>query len=91
MVAGQRIQVGFGHAGQTVTVASIGDIFHVYDGDLLLVQVANTTTSPSPGSRPASQSRPAQHPKDQEIRRKREWARLEKGSDETVRSEDASP
>ena len=32
--------------GETVTVASIGNSFHVYDGDLLLVQVANTTTKP---------------------------------------------
>jgi hypothetical protein len=46
MVAGQRIHVGFGHSGLTVTVATVGDQFHIYDGDLLLVQVANTTAKP---------------------------------------------
>jgi hypothetical protein len=46
MVAGQRIQVGYGHAGLTVTVAVIDNAFHVYDGDVLLAQVADTSTKP---------------------------------------------
>jgi hypothetical protein len=46
MVAGQRIQVGFGHAGITVTVAAAGDRFQVYDDDRMLVEVARTTTKP---------------------------------------------
>ena len=46
MVAGQRIQVGFGHAGETVTVASVGGSFQIYDGDLLLLQVPNATDKP---------------------------------------------
>jgi hypothetical protein len=46
MVAGQRIQVGYGHAGLTVTVAVTGNAFHVYDGDVLLAQVADTSTKP---------------------------------------------
>jgi transposase InsO family protein len=46
VVAGQRIQVGYGHAGLTVTVAVIGNAFHVYDGDVLLAQVVDTSTKP---------------------------------------------
>ena len=46
MVAGQRIQVGYGHAGLTVDVAVVGDSFHVYDGDVLLAQVVDTATKP---------------------------------------------
>jgi hypothetical protein len=46
MVAGQRIHVGYGHAGLTVTIAVIGDRFHVYDGDVLLAQVVDTSTKP---------------------------------------------
>jgi hypothetical protein len=46
MVAGQRIQVGFGHAGLTVTVTADDDRFQVYDDDRLLVEVVRTTTKP---------------------------------------------
>jgi hypothetical protein len=46
MVAGQRIQVGFAHAGLTVTVTAAGDRFQVYDDDRVLVEVVRTTTKP---------------------------------------------
>jgi hypothetical protein len=46
MVAGQRIQAGFGHAGLTVTVAARGDTFQVYDENLLLTEVPRVTTKP---------------------------------------------
>ena len=40
------IQVGIGHAGETVTVAAVGDRFEVRDDDRLLVDVGRTTTKP---------------------------------------------
>jgi hypothetical protein len=43
-VAGQRIQVGIGHAGRTVTVEQADTSFRVYDADQLLVEVTRTTT-----------------------------------------------
>lgn len=43
-VAGQRIHVGLGHAGQTVVVESADHTFRVYDGDRMLTEVARTTT-----------------------------------------------
>jgi hypothetical protein len=44
MVAGQRIQVGIGHTGETITVAAVGDRFEVSDDDRLLAEVGRTTT-----------------------------------------------
>jgi len=46
MVAGQRIHIGFGHAGLTVTVAPIDDRFHIYDDERLVADVPRTTTKP---------------------------------------------
>jgi hypothetical protein len=46
MVAGQRIQVGFGHAGLTVTVTAAGDSFQIYDEDRLLIEVPRMTSKP---------------------------------------------
>ena len=46
MVAGQRINVGIGHAGETVTVTADGDRFHVHNDERLLVEVARTTAKP---------------------------------------------
>jgi hypothetical protein len=46
MVAGQRITVGIGHAGLTVTVTSVGDSFQIYDEDKLLTEVPRRTTKP---------------------------------------------
>jgi hypothetical protein len=46
MVAGQRIQVGFGRAGRTVTVTAAGEYFDVHDGEVLLTRVVNTTSKP---------------------------------------------
>ena len=43
-VAGQRIQVGIGHAGRTVTVEQADTSFRVYDADQLLIEVVRTTT-----------------------------------------------
>jgi hypothetical protein len=46
MVAGQRIQVGIGHAGETVTVTANGDRFQVQNDERLLTDVARTTVKP---------------------------------------------
>jgi hypothetical protein len=46
MVAGQRIHVGFGHAGLTVTVTAVGEYFDVHDGEVLLARVVNKTSKP---------------------------------------------
>jgi transposase InsO family protein len=43
-VAGQRIQVGIGHAGRTVTVEQADTSFRVYDAGQLLIEVTRTTT-----------------------------------------------
>ncbi|BFU43378.1 hypothetical protein KRMM14A1004_16150 [Krasilnikovia sp. MM14-A1004] len=45
-IAHQKIQVGIGHAGQTVTVEEADTTFRVYDGDELLLEVVRTTTHP---------------------------------------------
>ena len=42
-VAGQRIQVGIGHAGRTVTVEQADSSVRVYDADQLLIEVTRTT------------------------------------------------
>ena len=46
MVAGQRITVGIGRAGETVTVVADGDRLRVHNGEQLLVDVARTTVKP---------------------------------------------
>jgi len=46
MVAGQRIGVGIGHAGETVTVIAEANHFHVHDDERLLVKVARTGAKP---------------------------------------------
>ncbi|GAA0560431.1 hypothetical protein GCM10010172_49430 [Paractinoplanes ferrugineus] len=43
-IAGQKIQVGIGHAGHTVTVEEADTSFRVLDGDQVLIQVPRTTT-----------------------------------------------
>jgi transposase InsO family protein len=43
-VAGQRIQVGIGHAGRMVTVEQADTSFRVYDAGQLLIEVTRTTT-----------------------------------------------
>lgn len=45
-IARQRIQVGIGHAGQTVTVEEADTTFRVYDGDQMVIEVVRTTTRP---------------------------------------------
>ncbi|MEU5563423.1 IS481 family transposase [Micromonospora musae] len=54
VIAGQKIHVGIGHAGRTLTVEDADTTFRVHDGDQLLTEVPRTTTKPSPGSRPAN-------------------------------------
>jgi transposase InsO family protein len=46
VVAGQRIHVGMGHAGLTVTLSTVGDSFQVHDGDKLLLELPRRTTKP---------------------------------------------
>ncbi len=43
-IARQKIQVGIGHAGRTVTVEEADTTFRIYDGDQLLAEVIRTTT-----------------------------------------------
>ena len=43
-IARQKIQVGIGHAGQTVTVEEADTTFRVYLADQLLTEVIRTTT-----------------------------------------------
>jgi len=43
-VAGQRIQVGIGHAGHAVTVELADTTFRVYDAGQLLIEVTRRTT-----------------------------------------------
>jgi hypothetical protein len=43
-IAGQRIHVGIGHAGRTVTVEHTDTTFRIRDGDQLLTEVVRTTT-----------------------------------------------
>lgn len=44
-IARQKVQVGIGHAGRTVTVEEADTTFRVYDGDQLLTEVLRTSTS----------------------------------------------
>lgn len=46
VVAGQHIQVGMTHAGQTLDVESADHKFRVYDADELVTEVARTTGKP---------------------------------------------
>ncbi|MEU5726362.1 IS481 family transposase [Micromonospora sp. NPDC047738] len=46
VIAGQKIHVGIGHAGRTVTVEDADTTFRVHDGDQLLTEVPRTTTKP---------------------------------------------
>jgi hypothetical protein len=46
MIARQKIQVGIGHAGRTITVEEADTTFRVYDGDQLLTEVLRITTKP---------------------------------------------
>jgi hypothetical protein len=43
-VAGQRIQVGIGQAGRTVTVEQADTSFRVHDADQLLIEVTRAIT-----------------------------------------------
>ncbi|WP_373688230.1 IS481 family transposase [Actinoplanes aureus] len=43
-IARQKIQVGIGHAGRTVTVEEADTTFRIYDGDQLLAEVIRTTS-----------------------------------------------
>ncbi len=43
-IARQKIQVGIGHAGHTVTVEEADTTFRVFHGDQLVVEVVRTTT-----------------------------------------------
>jgi hypothetical protein len=43
-VAAQKIQVGIGHAGRTITVEEADTSFRLLDGDQLLLEVPRTTT-----------------------------------------------
>ncbi|MGW5667984.1 hypothetical protein [Micromonospora sp. NPDC003776] len=73
VIAGQRIHVGAGHAGRTVTVTveQAETTFRVYDGDLLLTETTRTTTKqvtrfkarkPEPPRRPSLPSEPGLRP-----------------------------
>jgi hypothetical protein len=44
--ARQKIHVGIGHAGHTVTVEEADTTFRVYLGDQLLTEAVRTTTKP---------------------------------------------
>jgi len=43
-IARQKVQVGIGHAGRTVTVEEAGTTVRVYDGHQLLTEVLRTST-----------------------------------------------
>ncbi len=45
-IARQKIQVGIGHAGQTVTIEEADTTFRVYHDQQLLTEVIRTTTRP---------------------------------------------
>ena len=45
-IAGQRIHVGIGHAGQTLTVEAAEHTWRIHDDDGLVAEVARTTTKP---------------------------------------------
>ncbi|MEN3541141.1 hypothetical protein AAH991_38925, partial [Microbispora sp. ZYX-F-249] len=55
-VAGQRVGVGIGHAGATVTVEEADGTFRITCAGQVVTEVARTTPSRSPGSRSASPS-----------------------------------
>ncbi|GAB3852232.1 hypothetical protein GCM10027610_080150 [Dactylosporangium cerinum] len=44
VVAGQKIHVGIGHAGRTVTIEEADATFRIHDGDQVLTEVPRTTT-----------------------------------------------
>ncbi|MEJ3745496.1 integrase core domain-containing protein [Actinomycetes bacterium KLBMP 9797] len=46
VVAGQRIHVGIVHAGRTLTVEAADATWQIYDEDVLVAEVARTTTKP---------------------------------------------
>ncbi|WP_231934891.1 integrase core domain-containing protein [Micromonospora viridifaciens] len=46
VIAGQKIHVGIGHAGRTLTVEDADTTFRIHDGDQLLTEVPRTTTKP---------------------------------------------
>jgi transposase InsO family protein len=46
VVAGQRIQAGIAHAGRTLTVEAADATWRVYHDDILVAEVARTTTKP---------------------------------------------
>jgi hypothetical protein len=46
MVARQRIHIGARHAGRTVDIEEADNTWRIYDGGLLLAEVARTTTKP---------------------------------------------
>jgi hypothetical protein len=45
-IAGQRVHVGIGHAGRTLTVEAAEHTWRVYDDDDLIAEAARTTTKP---------------------------------------------
>jgi hypothetical protein len=45
-IARQKIRVGIGHAGRTVTVEEADTTFRVFDGDQLLTETVRTATQP---------------------------------------------
>ena len=55
-IAGQKIQVGIGHAGRTHTIEEADTTFRVYAGDELLTEVLRTTASKIAGSKPVSRT-----------------------------------
>jgi hypothetical protein len=46
VIAGQKIQVGIGHAGTIVTIEDTDGTFHASLGDQSITEVARTTTKP---------------------------------------------
>lgn len=46
VIAGQKIQVGIGHAGATVTIEDTGSTFRISLADQTITEVARTTTKP---------------------------------------------
>lgn len=46
VIAGQKIQVGIGHAGVTVTIQDTGSTFRISLADQVIAEVARTTTKP---------------------------------------------
>jgi hypothetical protein len=46
MVARQRIHIGIGHAGETVTVTCDGEHLQIHNDERLLAEVARTPVKP---------------------------------------------